>query len=461
MQDKKTIFIIITRAFITRNLLRSGSMKYFKDRNYKLIIFLLCKEVPSYIIEEFAGYDVEIFPLPKIIFNRWDRLFSKIRIPILLLYTDSTVCYLKYGRTQNTNRARYKTYIYIAFVWFIAHIPRLKQVCRYVDENIFHEKSEEVQRYFNKYKPDLVFSTSIISSQDILFLKEAKRRGVLTVSYPKGWDIYARTYYRFLPDYFMVQNEILRDKLIELQGVKKEKIFVVGFTQFDWYKIDDILVDRGEHLRKYGLDPDLPLIFFGSEGTWADNDVDIAKKIYEWVRNDELAVQCQMIVRPHFSNVKDGHFLWFKNRERVALDESYHISDAFIDNWDPTIDETIEFTNTLKHSNLMITIASTLNLDAVANDIPVVNIGYGAKYRNGRDITKLLYQSDHMGWVLETGGVRVAYSEGELKDMINDYLVNPQKDSAERQILRDRFIYKVDGRSSERMVGVIDDILKK
>lgn len=455
----KTVFIIITRGFIVRNILRSGGLELIKKRNCRIVVFLLSKEkeTPEYLKKELEDENVVLHSIPDARSTRMHRAVKKITT--FLLYTDSTKRYLKYGNKRMISRSRYKTYLNLLFVRIISLIWFLKPMMRWVEITYFPEEVPMIKKYFDKYQPDLVFSSSVISSLDIAFMKEAKRRDVKTLSMPKGWDNVTRNYYRFIPDYMIVQNDILRKKTIEMQDMEKERVITVGFPQFDWYAKEDILRTREEHFARMGLDPKLPLIFFGSEGMWADQDYKIAEKIYDWIKNNKLVKSCQLLVRPHFSNVKEGKYLVFKGRERVVLDETFGLSDYFIDNWDPAITETVDFVNSLKHCNVLVTVVSTLNLDAACLDRPSVNIGYKCKFRKDKDITPWLYKSNHVQWVLKTGGVDVAWSEEELMKIINENLLNPEKNSEGRSRLRNELCYKVDGKSSERMVEVISNIL--
>ena len=456
-QDKrKIIFLTVSRAFIIRNILRSGLLDYLGDK-YRIIAFALCKEVPEYLKEEFKDAPVTFVPISDPGIGRIHRRVN--RITTFLLFSDSTKRYLKYGNKEMIARSRIRTYIHMAFVWFISHIPFLKAVMRWIERTFFPERYEQYAKFFDEYKPDLVFSSSIISTIDIVFLKEAKRRGITSVGMPKGWDNVTRNYYRFVPDYFIVQNEILKNMTAAMQDFPEDKIFVVGFPQFDWYRKDEILKSREEHFKKLGLDPKLPLIFFGSEGVWADKDYRIAKKIYEWVKNDELDMPCQMLVRPHFSLVKEEHFIWFNGKEKVAYDDTFRVSHDFRDNWDPTISETIDLANSLYHSQMLITSASTLNLDAACYDKPTINLGFGCKFQGEKDITAWLYKSNHLQWVLGTRAVELVYNEDELKKQINRYLKDNSLRSEGRKKLLDELCYKVDGKSSERMAIAIKKIM--
>lgn len=455
--QKKTIFITISQALLIRNILRSGGFELLRQSDFAMVIFLYCKEVPEYIQKEFSGEDITLIPMYHFSVSRlhhWFILFTHF-----LIWNKTMKRYFRYGKGY-LEKSRVTAWLYLLLLRICSSIPALKKFVRWAEALFFDECYTSIEKYFDDYKPDIVFSTSITSKMDIPFLKAGKRRGIPTVTMPKSWDNVTKMYFRFIPDYFLVQNEYLKDRLVILQNVPSDRIIVVGFPQFDWYVRKDIIRSREEHLTKMGLDPKLPLIFFGSQGIWYDKDYTIAEKIYEWIETDALVKPCQMLVRPHFTNVKSTPFNRFKHKPRVAFDDSYHISDVFVDNWDPLVPEMIDFANTLYHTDVMVIILSTLALDGACFDKPIINTLFGAKYRGKEDVTPYMPYTEHYSWVLETEGTTLAHSFEQLKEALNMYLLDSKIKAKERTALRERVCYKVDGLSSKRMVDALEHILK-
>ena len=108
----------------------------------------------------------------------------------------------------------------------------------------------------------------------------------------------------------------------------------------------------------------------------------------------------------------------------------------------------------------MITVASTLVLDAAAYDKPSIGIAYGVLYnpKTGKDVSEELYETDHFHAVMVTGAVDLVRTEKELVESINNALVNPEKKKNERENLLKNLCYRVDGNSSKRIVDVIDSV---
>ena len=57
----KTVFIVITRGFIVRNILRSGILELLKKKGYRIVVFFQSfgRPFPQYLIDEFEASEAE------------------------------------------------------------------------------------------------------------------------------------------------------------------------------------------------------------------------------------------------------------------------------------------------------------------------------------------------------------------------------------------------------------------
>ena len=463
--NTKTIFIFISQGVIAKNILRSGGFALLKNTGHKLVIFIQCKEIPEYMKREFAAQNnvlVPVFGNDRVV-DRWQSLLGKFGS--YLLWNDTSKRYFRYS-INFRNKPRIVTFLHMVILRAISgtfgSTPFTRKSIRWVSSTLFPEKFENIATYFDTYKPDLLFSTSATSKIDSVFIKEAKRRGVTTVSMPKTWDTVTRTYFNCIPDYFLAQNEILKEHLVKTQDISEEKIFVIGFPEFDWYARKDILRSREEHCKRMGLDPKLPILFFGSQGKWYPDDHVIAEALYEMVSKNELVKPCQLLVRPYFLQLgHENRFLKYKHLPRAAYDDTHYESSAFAEGWDPTTETVIDFVNTIYHSDILIVVLSTLALDGACFQKPAINTLFGSLFVRGKDISHVMAETTHYQWIFDTKGTSVVYSQEELKGAINQYLFSPQFKMKEREILQKKLCFPLDGKSSFRMVEAIQGILKK
>lgn len=457
----KTIFIIVTRGFIVRNILRSGVLDFLKKSDNRIVIFMAstASALPDYLRKEFETEKVILHnihePNNGKIYRKIYSIFS--RLCASLVYTETTWMYFRVGNTEKLKRAKFYSYIEKFLFSFLSRFNFLKTLARYIEKKFFFIDSKEYKKYFDLYQPDVVFSTSIISKVDIAFLKEANRRKIKTVSMTKGWDHMAKLLFRFVPDKLIVQNNNLKEGAIQYQQIKSEDVIVSGFPQFDWYTRKDILVSREDFFRSIGVDPKKRLIFFGSEGAWAPDDHKIAEMLIDFIEKNKLFKESHIFVRPHFSDLRSQRFDRFLGKPHVTVDTNITRSSFCHDTWDPTVEETKKFVNSIYHCDMMITVASTLALDACCLGKPIITVGFNALFspRTGEDVTSVLYETNHYTEVINTGGVDYVLNEEQLLNSVNNYLSHPEYKSAERQKLLEKLCYRVDGQSSKRVAAAI------
>lgn len=463
----KTVFIVATRGYIIRNVLRSGVLDYLKH-DYHVVIFIMSRKgqkIPNYLSNEFADKNItleEVWESSRNNFyDKIHRLFSQFTA--LLVYTKTTWVYVRIGNPDIVKKQSRWIFLKGLLFSFLGKFNFLKKLARFMENKLSIFDSEYLEEFYDKYQPDLVFSTSVISKVDIAFLKEAKKRRIATVAMTKGWDHLAKRLLLVLPDKLIVQNNVLKNEAINFQKMEPSQLEVCGFPQFDWYRKKEILMDRDAYFNSIGLDPRKRLIFFGSEGVWAPDDHNVVDILVKFIRENKLAKDCCVLARPHYSDLRLERFDRFVGTKEVKVDDNITRSDFFSDTWDPSTEEMKKFVNSIYHCDMMITVASTLALDACCFDKPTIAVAFNVLFspKTGKDLSSILYETSHYGEALSTGALDLVDNEDKLLQSINNYLMHPEHKHDERKALLDKLCYKVDGLSSYRIYQVMDNILKK
>jgi|ETNmetMinimDraft_20_1059909.scaffolds.fasta_scaffold11129_2 CDP-glycerol glycerophosphotransferase (TagB/SpsB family) len=452
-KKQKTIFITVGRAFIVKSILRSGTLEHLKKSGHKIVIFLFDlrgRELPEYIRREFEDENVTIevakhFKASPI--HRRFRIFSS-----LLVYNVQN----RKFRYLSGKGGKLPFAVEKVIFSLLGSIGFLKTLARFVERTLF--KTDAYSVYFDKYNPSVVFSTSIISSIEVEFLKEAKKRKIKTIAMARGWDNVTTKFYKIIPDRFLVQNKFMKKDAIRLQKFKPEIIKVCGFPQFDWHLRKDIIMPREEYFKLIGLDPAKKLILWGSTGAWMPHDVNVCDFLVKAVENDKtFSKPTSLLIRSHPFDAIERRFDHFLGRSNTAVDNNFSFSDFFLDQSDDGINEIKEFVNMMYHTDIVIVQASTLAFNALTFNKPVINTVFkGVLDTKGRDITPLLYEVDCYKPVIDLNVVDTVYSEEELIKSINHYLENPEYKSKERKDALEELCHKVDGNVSKR---IADEVL--
>jgi len=445
----KTIFITFTRGLLVRNILRNKFFESLKNtKNIKIV--LLFSQYSSidgeYLKREFAAPNVDVVFVPNVRESTGKKIFMSMARN--LVFSPTTKLYAKYGTSKIARKSRLTNMFLHVIYTPLSKSNFLKKIVRLVEVYIFRDS--KYGRYFDTYNPDLVFSTALLSNFDLAFLKHARRRRIPALSMPKSWDNLDKILFRLEPDAFYVQNEHMKKDALEYQGFQQSKIKPVGFLQFDIYRDPAAEESREDYCQRHSFDPKLPIIFLGSEGLWSDRDHIIFEEIVK-ARDSGILPKMNILIRPHFSEKYDGRYDYLKNFELVFIDNTFRITEFFADHWDPTFEQMKDFTNTLRHCNVSVNFASTLSLDAVCFDKPVINIAYGIRYQDGKDVTPIMYETGFYKEVILTGATTMVYSPKELFSVIEQYLAHPEIKKSGRDKLRNRLCYNLDGQSGTRL----------
>ncbi len=444
----KTIFITLSRGSIVRNILQTDVYKFLHESGARLVFF-----TPAWNDEEFkrafSAANVLFEPLPRANWGKLDTFL--IGLAKGLIYNRSTYLVDRFG-IYSKKEANLVRYIFKRlFFWPLSKLHFLRNILRTFDGWVAFDPS--LISIFEKYKPDLVYSTNPSESDDAIVLKAARRYGVPTAEMPKSWDNLSKLSFRAKADKLLAWSEYVKGEAIKFQNYKVEDIHIVGIPHFDIYKQPERLMSREDFFRFIGADLNKRLLLFGSEGKVSANDPDIVETIIKFMAEGELSAPCQLFIRPYLSFPDDEKkFSRFAGSPNVIVDRWFNPKPAFYDHWDYSREQHEFMANLLHWADMMVTSMSTLTLDASANDLPIINIAYdGYDTKPYGESMIRYYDSEHYRVVVGTGAPMLLRNGKELKDGINAYLADRSLRAEGRKNLVDYFCAPLDGRSGRRV----------
>lgn len=450
----KTIFIPIQNRQQARNVLRTDIFNVLISFLGIRIIFF----APDYMIDEYKNeFSVEggnvvfegVKEPPRYI-SKTDSFFGRLS----LFYIDSPTGRFLRKQWLFFERKEPVRYAFSMFLsLFLGNIKILRLIFRFLDFKLVNDSS--VSGFFEKYKPDLIYSPNIISNIDRAFLKEAKKREIKNVGMINAWDniTLAKYPFRILPKKLIVYNEIIKKEAIKYLDMKEKDIFVSGWPHFDHY-VNSQRISREEFCRKLNINPAKKIILFASIGSilnpteWQVLDM-LDKAIVEKKLPDDVLI----IFRQHptektkMENIKDGGNVAIDDSKTIISGKNKIYSEILKSDMDHLADS-------IYYSAVTINTCSTMSIDAAAFDKPIVNIAFdGSKKRPFHDSVRRFYEPSHAHYqpIVKSGGVRVAYNMEELIKYIKMYLENPSLDKEGRKRIINEQCWKLDGKSGERI----------
>lgn len=306
-------------------------------------------------------------------------------------------------------------------------------------------------------RPDLVFYVNHNQRENSL-VKEAQKLGIPTLYFCENWDHLYQWPSNMVHDELLVWGPVVRDLCVRHHQVGAAQVTMVGVPQFDIY-VNGRLPDRETFFSKHGLDLNVPLVFFA---TTSDQDFPYNHEVIDIVLGmneaGKFPKRCQFILRPHprcdFANYEK-----YGKRPGIFAQRPGRAA-GLADGWNPSYDDMIELAATIRHSDVVICPSSTIIVDAIACDKPVVAIAFDGHredvnfYLSHRRIFKFELMQD----ILKFGCFKVAEKKDEFLEYFNRYLNDPRADAVGRQSVRRELCFQVDGNSARR---IAEELLRR
>lgn len=316
------------------------------------------------------------------------------------------------------------------------------------------------RRLFETYRPTLVLTTTYgFDDRDIPLIRESKRYGVATFCSVHSWDnLLTKGIMLVRPDRLAVWNEIMKEEARSIHHYDPDDVVITGPPHFDIYQDRNTFLSRKEFFENMGLDPAQKLITVTAAGPNPVDNTCILQMLEAMRERGDFSEPIQILFRTDpFYALNQRHltvYRKFEEEHNVKVDYAGSIVSDRI-GWLPAKTDMVHLANTLKHSDIIVNIASTITIEAALVDRPVINIGF-CNFES--PYYKRVFNSSykkHFRYILERNGSSVVKNEGELADSVNAYLRDPSKDREGRRAIARDICYKLDGCSSERLAAEI------
>lgn len=285
------------------------------------------------------------------------------------------------------------------------------------------------------------------------FLYAAQQLKIPTCTFIFSWDNLASKG-RMLGgfDHFLVWSHLMKEELLYFYPtVSTDKVKVVGTPQFEPYVMPKYQTTASAFYAKFELDSSLKIICYScADVSIGANDPIVIRAIATAIRNNAINTKVQLIVRTspaeddsrfraireEFSEIKWNVPKWILTRENHAETWSQRI---------PSEEDIKDLRSVLEYVDLNINMCSTMSLDFMLFDKPVINTVFGNRDNGLYDDQRFLNFS-HFKKVVDSQSVTIAKNETELIQQINEALSNPNQRTLERKAM-------IDLQVSERLLG--------
>ena len=441
-----TLFVTGIHPLVGRNIFATPVLRMLA-REAHLVLFVPDFKV-SYFERQFGGPEVKIEGVSIGASMRTCFDLRSTQIAHAMLDTVS-MRHTYGGRLKNHGMRKQYMALYVP-ARLLGKSRLVRGLYRMLDRRF--SPSPAFSAFFDRYRPDALFSTDATDKYDVQFMHHARARGIPIISMVRSFDNLTKLgILRIIPDLLLVWSEELKRYAIDYHDVPEEAVEVVGVPHYDRYK-NGSRMPRSEFLRRYHLTPAKKIIFFSPTGAprLMHNDAD--RTTLEILSRMEATVFVRLPPTNPVEGIEDRK--WPANvtleKPGVAFDAG-SLNDAVLT---PDDDQTLA--DELAVSDLVVCGPSTIAIDASVFDKPTILLNFdghpGEPYLDDAYET---YQANHMQSIIRSGGVRMANSEAELIGWIRKYLADPLLDRDGRSRLAQEQCFKLDGKSSERVAEAV------
>lgn len=445
----KTIFIPIFQGVEARNILRTDAFEILKNTGAKIILFVNSKEKKEYFEKEFNGPNVvyEITPAHRLSFL--GGVFSVLKFNLINTKTIDLKRRMKYEQDGKIISYFFK----LAFNRIFAR-RFFRKLVRFLDYAIV--KDHHYSAYFEKYKPDLVFLAHLFGDDEVAILKDAKSRRVKSVGLITSWDkTTGRCMLRLLPDKLIVYNETVKEEAVNFADMQPVDITVVGVPQYDFY-FRNKPKSREEFCSDWGINNGKKIVVFAPSGRErGDADRSLIRIVYGILNTELASFNVQLIVRfpPNDKVDLDADLL---NKDIIYQKPGHKFSGERGVDWDMNFLDLQELVDTLSYSDLVISLTSSIAIDAALFDKPIINVRFNDINRYPLMKKPIRYfDTEHYSKFLSTNGVTVVRNEEELISWIKKYLEYPSANAESRKKIIEQQCWKYDGLAGRRIADLI------
>ena len=290
---------------------------------------------------------------------------------------------------------------------------------------------------------------------------QAEKLNVKTASFIFSWDNLAskgRMAANF--NYYLVWSDLMKSELQQFySAVKSENIEVVGTPQFEPYVLDHYKVSREEFISRFQLNSNFKTICFScGDIATSKNDELYIEIIANAIKEGEIK-KVNLIIRTSpaedpirfseyvekFPFIKWNYPKWNLSRENHQESWSQRI---------PSIEDVKDLRSLLEYSDVNINMLSTMSLDFIQFDKPVINTVFGNS-KNGLYDDQRFLNYAHIENVVNSKATKIVKSKEELVDAINLYLENHKLDSENRKQLLQLQVSKPLQRTGKRIAETL------
>lgn len=455
------ILLSIPHGGSAGNVLRSGVFARVLDANPAAELVIASPlSAEAAFIDEFARDRVAFEPLPP---HRPAGLEGRLMALVQAAYIDSGVTESVRIRKQEAAATGSIRWIGAKRLLAAGLAPSMARASTRYDVSDRFVSHPSAESLFERHRPDLYIASSPgLIFAEIPLLRTAARRRVRAMAVDPSWDNFTN---KLLPvrhvNRLVVWNALMRDQAVAFHGYRADEIRIAGAPHWDLYFRPGATGGRQAFFRTIGAEPSRRLVTLTTtpQELYAHH-AHVLRVMIAAMRSGAWP-DAQILVRLHPRDDLQK-YEEFRDAAGVILEKPFRPTRPAGDGLaiDITAQNQRHLAETLRHSDVVVNVASTIAIESAIFDTPVVNISFdGETPAEFAASARRYYRFTHYQNITRQQAVRVAETPDQLVDYVTRYLADPSLDrDGRRRVVAEQCQF-TDGRSAERAARFILDEL--
>lgn len=325
----------------------------------------------------------------------------------------------------------------------------------------------ENDAFIKKLNVQGVFSVTPYHREEELILRAAAFRHIPVCTSIISFDnLTSRAWMPVLFEHYMVWNRYNRAELHRAYPETVNRpVDIVGPVQFDFYWKPEYLWTEADWRKELSLPENRPVILYGGgPAAQIPQEPIFLQQIDQAISSGEIPGQPLILFRRHPVDSLERWQPVLQQCQHVFSDEPWSLGPIALGDiykFSNITDKDIaRLVSTLSHSDVHVSVCSTMALDGAVFDKPQVGPAYDDTPARRYDrSTRELYQKEHYLPIMRSEGISIAYSRNEMIKSIATSMKEPREKRHQRQVMLKEICTFVDGQCTERVVQSVKNFL--
>jgi hypothetical protein len=314
----------------------------------------------------------------------------------------------------------------------------LKADTLYEKEIVKNKTTELIKKTLLDYQPDIILNLHQRAPSTVPIISSAIELNIKVATVIYSWDNVPKARLISRYDFYFVWSKLMKKELDVLYPeIASSQIHIVGTPQFEFYFQEKYYVDKEFFYDQFGLDIQKKTICFSGndqaspyEAYYLNDLCEALCKIDQIDRPQIIFRRCPVDKTNRFNQVlkKYSHLIFSIDPDWGGVLGS---DSCFSENY-PRFNDVSLLVNTLKHSDLVINLGSTMAHDAAILDKPCLYLNYDPVVNSVFKVEDI-YNFQHFRSMENLNAVGWINSKEEIHQKIVSALINPLQVGKDRK----------------------------